>query len=238
MEEFYTPDRLVISIAGNVKASRILSLLEKTIGKLERKGRQITETSPLPLAATKTRYKEIEQVHLVIGSEGLPMVHNDRFVLALLDSILGGGMSSRLFQEIREKRGLAYSISSFEILYRSAGIFGIYAATNPKSLSTVIELATAEVGKVKDGLITEDELMRAKQQLRGSMLLSLEMPRHRMSRMARNELYFGRLISPTEVIASIEAVQLADLRRIANQLFKPNALTATVVGPIKKLKLA
>lgn len=235
LESFYTPDRLVVSVAGNVRAPAILKQLDATVGKLERKGKPGFDAPPEPLKATKIKYKDIEQAHLVIGTQGLAVTHPDRFVLTVLDSILGGGMSSRLFQEVREKRGLAYSIASFESLFNNAGIFGIYAATNPKSLDTVIEVSLEEVDKFKRGDVTSDELRRAKQQLRGSLLLSLEVPRNRMSRMARNELYFGRLISPAEVIEAIDRVTLADLQRVATSLFKPQALTTTVVGPIRRL---
>lgn len=236
MDEFYTPDRLVVSVAGNVSTSDVLRQLEGTVGRLRRHGKKLEEAAPEPVSTTKLKYKDIEQAHVVIGTQGLPVTHKDRYVLTVLDSLLGGGMSSRLFQEVREKRGLAYTIASFEILYRRAGIFGIYAATNPKSLQQVVDLSLAEVEKVKEGGITEDELQRAKQQLRGSLLLSLEVPRHRMSRMARNELYFGRLIPPAEVIDEIEAVGLEDIQRLTRDLFDPRYLTTTVVGPVRSLR--
>jgi predicted Zn-dependent peptidase len=236
MERFYTPDRLVVSVAGNVSTPDILRQLEQSVGRLVRPGQHPAETAPVCSATTKIKYKDIEQAHLVIGTQGLSVAHKDRYVLTVLDSILGGGMSSRLFQEVREKRGLAYSIASFEILYRKAGIFGIYAATNPKSLGSVIDVTLNEVYKIRDGGVTEEELQRAKQQLRGSLLLSLEVPRHRMSRMARNELYFGRLIPPAEVIEEIEAVQLQDLQRLTRELFRPETLTTTVVGPVRSLR--
>ena len=238
MDRFYTPDRLVVSVAGNVKAKKVLDQLNKTVGKLSRKPTKTIDTKPVPNSALKIKYKDIEQAHLVIGTQGLSITHPDRYVLTVLDAILGGGMSSRLFQEIREKRGLAYSISSFEILYRHAGIFGVYAATNAKSLQAVVELCMAEVDKIKGGDITADELRRAKQQLRGSLLLSLEVPRHRMSRMARNELYYGRLIAPREVITAIDKVELDDIQRLTRELFDSKSMTTTVVGPIRKLKLA
>lgn len=235
MDEFYTPDRLVVSIAGNVQSARVLRQLETTIGGLIRPGRRLVETAPVPAATTKIKFKDIEQAHLVLGTKGLAVDDKDRYVLTVLDSILGGGMSSRLFQEVREKRGLAYSIASFEVLYRFAGIFGIYAATDPKSLDAVIEVALAEVNKIKEGAVDREELRRAQQQLRGSLLLALEVPRHRMSRMARNELYFGRLIPPSEIIAGIEAVELSDICRLSRDLFEPKFLTTTVVGPVRKL---
>ncbi|MBU6428600.1 MAG: insulinase family protein [Cyanobacteria bacterium REEB65] len=235
IDRYYTPDRLVVSVAGNVRAAAVLRQLEATLGNLRRKAHPGFETPPKPLKAAKVKYKDIEQAHLVIGTQGLSVTDPDRFVLTVLDAILGGGMASRLFQEVREKRGLAYAISSFECLFHNAGIFGIYAATNAKNLETVIELSLAEVDKFKRGEIQQDELQRAKQQLRGSLLLSLESPRNRMSRMARNELYFGRMVSPTEVIDAIERVTLDDLQRVASALFQPGKLTTTVVGPIRHI---
>jgi len=141
-----------------------------------------------------------------------------------------------LFQEVREKRGLAYSISSYEIMYAKAGVFGVYAGCSPKHADQVVDLVVEELEKVKADGFSEEELRRAKDQLRGGMLLAMETPRHRMSRMARNELYFGRLISPDEVIADMERVTLADIKRVANQIFDTQRMTMTVVGPVRKVK--
>lgn len=236
LERNYSPDRIVVSIAGNVQTAQILEQLEATIGQLKRHGQERILTSPECLATTKIKYKDIEQVHLCMGTPGLVATHPDRYVLAVIDSILGGGMSSRLFQEVREKRGLAYSIASYEIMYAQAGVFGVYAGCSPKHADQVVELVVEELEKVKAEGFTEEELRRAKDQLRGGMLLAMETPRHRMSRMARNELYFGRLISPDEVIADMERVTLEDVKRLANALFDTRCMTMTVVGPVRKIR--
>lgn len=236
LDRNYSPDRIVVSLAGNVHTAKVLEQLEATIGQLKRPGEQRALTAPETLSNTKIKYKDIEQVHLCLGTPGLVATDPDRYALALIDSIVGGGMSSRLFQEIREKRGLAYSVSSYEIMYAQAGVFGVYAGCSPKHADSVVDLIVQELDKVKAEGISEEEMTRAKDQLRGSMLLAMETPRHRMSRMARNELYFGRLISPDEVVADMEAVTMADIRRVANQLFDTRRLTMTVVGPVRKIK--
>jgi predicted Zn-dependent peptidase len=238
LDRNYSPDRIIVSIAGNIRTTEVLEQLEATIGQLSRPGESRLLTGPECLSNIKVKYKDIEQVHLCLGTPGLVATDPDRYVLALIDSILGGGMSSRLFQEVREKRGLAYSISSYEIMYAKAGVFGVYAGCSPKHADSVVDLVVEELEKVKADGFTEEELRRAKDQLRGGMLLAMETPRHRMSRMARNELYFGRLISPDEVVADMEAVTLADIQRVASQLFDTRRLTMTVVGPVRKLKAA
>lgn len=236
LDRNYSPDRIVVSIAGNVQTAQVLDLLEASIGQLKRPGEQRLLTMPETLSNTRIKYKDIEQVHLCMGTPGIVATDPDRYVLAVIDSILGGGMSSRLFQEVREKRGLAYSISSYEIMYAKAGVFGVYAGCSPKHADQVVDLVVDELEKVKANGFSEEELRRAKDQLRGGMLLAMETPRHRMSRMARNELYFGRLISPDEVIADMERVTLADIKRVANQVFDTQRMTMTVVGPVRKIK--
>ncbi len=236
LDRNYSPDRIIVAIAGNIRKDEVLAQLEATIGQLKRPGESRLLSAPENLSNIKIKYKDIEQVHLCMGTPGIVATHADRYTLALIDSILGGGMSSRLFQEVREKRGLAYSISSYEIMYANAGVFGVYAGCSPKHADQVVDLVIQELSKVKAEGFTEDELKRSKDQLRGGMLLSMETPRHRMSRMARNELYFGRLISPDEVIAEMDAVTLEDIKRVANALFDIERLTMTVVGPLRKMK--
>lgn len=237
LDRFYTPDRIVVSIAGRFDTEAVLAQLEDTIGRLERPTTRLIEVPPVPQSAVKVRYKDIEQAHVCLGTRGVAISDPDRYVVTLLDAILGGGMSSRLFQEVREKRGMAYSISSYEIMYEAAGVFGIYAGCSPKNLEEVVRLSLEELDKAKGGDITEEELERIKDQLKGGMLLSLETPRNRMSRMARNELSFGRLITPEEILKEIERVTVADLTRVARQIFDTRTLAATVVGPIRRLRL-
>ncbi|MGE5708173.1 MAG: M16 family metallopeptidase [Bacteroidota bacterium] len=237
LESYYTPDRLVVSVVGKVEPQVVLDQLEALLGGWQRTGNRLVETEPAINATTIAKYKDIEQVHLCLGTRGVSIVDEDRFPLAFLDSILGGGMSSTLFQEIREKRGLAYSISTYQSLYRPGGIFGVYAGTSLKNLPEVIKLVREEFERVKGGSITEEELERAREQLKGGILLSLEVPRHRMSRLARNELYYGRLVPIEEIIEAIDRVSLDDLTRVSRLIFRDEYLTATSVGPTRKLSL-
>jgi predicted Zn-dependent peptidase len=230
----YTPDRLVVAVVGKVEPNKVLDQLESLFGEWRSPGVTHLESEPQPQSSSLVKYKDIEQVHLCLGTKGVSITDADRFALAFLDSILGGGMSSNLFQEIREKRGLAYSISTYQSLYRPGGIFGVYAGTSPSSLPEVIRLIIEEFEKVKSGQIREEELDRAREQLKGGILLSLEVPRHRMSRLARNELYYGRIVPIEEVISGIDQVQLSDLVRVAKEIFQNRFLTATVVGPLRK----
>lgn len=237
MERFYTPDRLIVSVAGHIEPERVIQQLERTVGQLKRASTRMELAPPVPRSAIKVKYKDIEQVHLCLGTEGVSVTHPDSYAVSLLDAILGGGMSSRLFQEVREKRGIVYSISSYEQMYETAGVFGIYAGCSPKHLDEVITLSLAEFDKLKGGDLSESELERAKDQLKGGMLLSMESPRNRMSRLARSELTYGRLMPLSEIIAEIDAVSLSDMLRVARKVLDERTLTTTVVGPIRKLKV-
>ncbi|MFP5503919.1 MAG: M16 family metallopeptidase [Candidatus Sericytochromatia bacterium] len=238
LDRFYTPDRLVVSVAGNVKAEAILEQLERLLGGMPTRRDGAKEPPAAPRAGQIVKYRDIEQVHYCLGTPGVSVDDPRRYALAILNAILGGGMSSRLFQEVREKRGLVYAISSYEALYRPHGMFAVSASMSPKHLPTVIALVKEELEKAKGGEITEEELSQAKRQLAGSLLLSLEVPRHRMSRMAQNELYYGRKVSPEEVLEAIEAVTLQDLTVLARDLFVPSAYATTAVGPIRRLPAA
>lgn len=235
MDSFYTPDRLVVSVVGKVDPDEVLKKLEETLGGWHRPAFSIPEDEPNVVSTEIVKYKDIEQVHLCIGTKGVSITDDERFPLAFLDSILGGGMSSVLFQEIREKRGLVYSISTYQSLFRMGGIFGVYAGTSPKNLESVIELVQQEFEKVKAGVISDEDVERAREQLKGGMLLSLEVPRNRMSRLARNELYYGRMVSVEEIIDLVDRVKTQDLVSLANRLFDPKFITTAIVGPVRKL---
>ncbi|HEY9724472.1 MAG TPA: pitrilysin family protein, partial [Oscillatoriaceae cyanobacterium] len=200
MARLYTPHNLVVAIAGRVDTPRVLEQLENLLGNFQSPRAPRQAPALAHRAATVVRYRDIEQVHLALGTPGVCVTDGERFTLALLNSILGGGMSSRLFQEVREKRGLVYSISSYEALFRPGGMFAVTGGMSTKHLPTELSLVNEELEKAKAGDLTDEELELAKQQLRGGLLLSLEVPRHRMSRMAQNELYFGRMIAHEEVL--------------------------------------
>src|SRR6266513_202972 len=186
--------------------------------------------APVPARASAFRSKEIEQVHLCLGLPGLPQAHPDRYVLAVLDSALGSGMSSRLFQEIREERGLAYSISSIQEAYADTGAFVVYAGTSPGAAREVVRLIRGGLVRARAGL-TPEEVARAKESLKGSLMLALETPGSRMTKLARSEQYFGRQITLDEIIADVDAVRGEDVRRLAQDLLVPDRLAVAAIGP-------
>jgi predicted Zn-dependent peptidase len=235
MADHYAPENLVIAIAGKVDTDRALHQLEATVGKMKPGKGGTTSTPAAHTPGVTVKYRDIEQVHRAIATPAVPIGAQDRYPVAGLNSILGGGMASRLFQEVREKRGLVYSIGSYDSLYRPAGLFGVSAGLSPKHLGQVLELTHAELAKARQGDLTEDELSLAKQQLKGALLLSLESPRHRMNRMAHNELFYGRAVTPEEVLADVDAVTLADLNRLSATMFDPATFTTVIVGPLKRL---
>jgi predicted Zn-dependent peptidase len=163
----------------------------------------------------------------------VPIAAEERYPIAILNAILGGGMSSRLFQEVREKRGLVYSIGTYDALYRPGGVLAINAGLSLKHLPQVVSLVHEELEKVKTQDVTENELAMAKRQIKGALLLALESPRHRMNRMAHNELFYGRAHKPEEVLAEVDAVSLESVRQLATDLFEPSRFTTVVVGPLR-----
>jgi predicted Zn-dependent peptidase len=158
--------------------------------------------------------------------------------MTIIDSVLGGNMSSRLFQEIREKRGLAYSIGSYSVSYREGGLFTVFGGTSPDTFEQVMDLTRAELEKVKRENLTEDEVTKSKTQVRGALVLGLENMSSRMMRMGKSLLYFNRVVPLQEIVSKINAITLDDLDRISNQLFDPAKMTLAAVGPFKRSKEA
>jgi predicted Zn-dependent peptidase len=175
--------------------------------------------------------RELEQVHLCLGTPSYPQTHDSRYGVYILNTILGGSMSSRLFQNVREKRGLVYSISSGVTAYSDAGIMSVYAGTSLDSVDEVLRLTLAELRRLMGERLTADELRRAKDHLKGSLMLSLENTASRMSHLARQEIYFGRHYGLDETLTGVERVTVEDVQRVAADLFSDGALAATVLGP-------
>ncbi len=226
----YRPDVSLVAAAGRLEHDRIVALVERTLQGWVGRATSVTLRPPAPARATAVRSKEIEQVHLCLGVPGLPQAHPDRYALFVLDTALGGSMSSRLFQEIREERGLAYSISSYHAAYRDTGAFVIYAGTSPQACREVLRLILEGLRRARQGLSAE-EITRAKESLKGSLMLELETPGSRMTKLARSEQYFGRQITLDEIIADVEAVRSEDVRREAEELLVSGRLTLSAIGP-------
>ncbi len=226
----YRPDAVLVTAAGLLEHDRIVALVDRALGVWEGRATPYVHLPPAPGRATVFRSKEIEQVHLCLGVPGLRQAHPDRYVLAVLDSALGSGMSSRLFQEIREERGLAYAISSYQAAYSDAGAFAVYAATSPLAVREVVRLTLDGLVRARAGLAAE-EVSRAKESLKGSLMLGLETPGSRMTKLARSELYFGRQITLDEILADVDAVRGEDVRRLAEELLVLDRLALAAIGP-------
>jgi len=234
----YKPENLVVAAAGSLEHEQVVELTRAAFG-----AALSGSAAPLPPrlpasgaveAATGTGIRlvsrGIEQANLVLGCGGLSRTDDRRFALGVLNAALGGGMSSRLFQEVREKRGLAYSVYSFSSQHADSGIWGVYAGCLPAKADEVLSICRDEIAKVISGGLTDDELDRGKGQLRGSIVLGLEDPSSRMSRLGKAELVYPRLEPVDEIIASIDAVTHDDVREVAaSVLAQPKALA--VVGP-------
>jgi predicted Zn-dependent peptidase len=239
-ERWYTPSNTVITAAGNVHMEGLLKLVAKPFGKLKAKPR-VASNSKTALhthARLITRNKPaLEQAHITLAVASYPLAHPGRYAASVLNNILGGSMSSRLFQNIRERQGLAYAVFSELNPYSDAGMLSVYAGTSRSTTERVLRSIAGEFAQLKKEPVAAEELRRAKDQLKGSLVLSLESPGARMSNLARQEIYFGRFFSVEELHASIEAVTAGDVQRTALEFFEPQKIAATVVGPLEGFRL-
>jgi predicted Zn-dependent peptidase len=235
---WFAPDHLVVTAAGNVAHEQVLDLVNREFGQLKPSGQHAPHIAPrteAPIHLEKKR--DLEQVHLCVGVPSVPLGHEDRFGVAVLNNLLGGGMSSRLFQNIREKRGLAYAVFSEITPYSDAGMLTVYAGSAKETVGQVLDLIVSEFRDLKKSLVTEEELTRSKNHLKGSLMLSLESTSARMSNLARQELYFRRFYSLDEILASIEAVTREQLQSLARQYFRAEDTAVTVLGNLNGFTL-
>lgn len=237
-QNWFAPDHILVTAAGNITHQQVLELVEKEFGNLQPIGDR--EETPAPSTSAPIHLetkRDLEQVHLCIGVPSLPIAHERRFGIAVLNNLLGGGMSSRLFQNIREKQGLAYAVFSELTPYSDAGMLTVYAGTGKETIGKVLDLTIAEFRAMKESPVTVEELLRAKNHLKGSLMLSLESTSSRMSNLARQELYFHRFSSLDEILASIEAVTREEVQTLAQEFFQPDQIAVTVLGPINGFSL-
>lgn len=236
MGKRYTPDTIVIAAAGNLNHEEIVEMVRARFSDLtgSKDDWRVPDTPPQAVAETTYVEKPIEQVNLVLGTRGYSQLDDDKYALSLLDNVLGGSMSSRLFQEIREKRGLAYSIGTYSQSFREGGYFGVYCGTSPTTAQQVLDLVKIEFTNVKKNNITQKELDRAKNQFRGGIVMGQESMNSRMMRMGRNELTYDRVLPIDEIQGKINAVTLDDIARVTDYLFADDAYAQATVGPMKK----
>ncbi|MBM3738910.1 MAG: insulinase family protein [Acidobacteria bacterium] len=234
----YTPSNLLVTAAGNVSHERMVDLAAKEFAALKAAPVPAAPEPPASHARVVLRDKRaLEQVHLVMGAPAYPVAHDRRFAAYVLNVLLGGSMSSRLFQTIREQRGLVYAVFSEINNYKDSGAFTIYAGTSLATVRQVIGLILEELHNLKETLVPHEELVRGKNHLKGSIMLGLESTTSRMQNLARQQLYFGRFTSLDEVLASIEKVTAEDVRTAARELFQSGGLALTALGNLKGLKL-
>jgi predicted Zn-dependent peptidase len=233
----YTADSFIVSAVGNVAHERLRDLVGERFGSQTRRGSPSVEVAPVVVPRAQVRTKDLEQSHVCLGTSGYPHAHDDRYASYVLNTLLGGSMSSRLFQNVREKRGLAYAIFSGLSAYRDAGAFTVYAGCANEVVAELIDLVVTELRGVKRDLVSETELRRAKDHLKGSLMLGLENTASRMSHIARQEVYFGRQFDLDETLDGIEQVTADHVQRVARELFTDGALAATVLGPLDGFEL-
>jgi predicted Zn-dependent peptidase len=237
----YVPGHFVVAAAGNLRHEDLVAMLHERM----ETGRELAPERPSarklrtaqrpPNASGRDLIKrrKTEQAHICLGTNGLPRTDPDRFAFLIVTTALGGGMSSRLFQEIREKRGLAYSVYCYHAQYTEAGLFSAYAGTTPSRAQEVVGLLRREMEDIRDGGLTAEEFERAKGHVRGSIVLSLEDPGGRMSRLGKSEISHGEILSVGESLKRIERVTLDDARRVAHRVLS-QPMTLTVLGPFGK----
>ncbi len=228
----YTAGNLVVSAVGNLEHARVRGLVERHFGGVARTDDAVVDRVPVVAPRFQVRSKDLEQSHICLGTSSYSQSHEDRYVSYVLNTLLGGSMSSRLFQNVREKRGLAYAVFSGLSAYRDAGALTIYAGCANEAVAEVIDLTVEELRAVKQSPAPDTELRRAKDHLKGSLMLSLENTASRMSHLARQEIYFDRQFGLDETLRGVEKVTAEDVQRVAGALFSNGALAGTVLGPL------
>jgi len=229
----YKPGKLVVAVAGNVTHERALAKLKPILESRDGQAQRRVMVNPTPHRQVTCREKNTEQVHLCVGTQGLSLKDEKTYVFQVINTILGGGISSRLFQTIREQKGLVYSVYSYHSSYHDSGLFCIYAGLSKENVNEVMDLIFKEIKDIQVNGVNEEELQRAKDQLRGNLLLSLESVSTRMSRLGKSKLYLGKVIPTDEVVARINKVTAEEIQELAKNMLKPESFTLAAIGPWK-----
>ncbi|MBM3777362.1 MAG: insulinase family protein [Acidimicrobiia bacterium] len=233
----YTAGNLIVTAVGHIEASDVLDLVRRHFSDVAPTTVPVHEAPPRVVPDVLIRNKELEQSHICLGTDGLRQDHEDRYASYVLNTVLGGSMSSRLFQNVRERRGLAYAVFSGLNAYRDAGSLSVYAGCANEAVSELIDVVVLELRRMRDEPPAADELRRAKDHLKGSLMLNLESTSSRMSQLARQEMYFDRHYSLDETLQGVEKVSLDDVLRVARTLLVDGGLSATVLGAVNGLSL-
>ncbi len=234
INKFYVPERILIAGAGNVDHQSMVSYFEPLFSQLEAGISNPRNDIPQSNASVSVKYKDLEQVHICLGGEAPSQTSDRRFACVILNTILGGNMSSRLFQEIRENRGLAYSVYSFLSSYIDAGLMGVYVATDPQNVNPVLEAIKNEIKKICKGEISKSDLTAAVDHLIGGIYLSSESADNRMLRIAKNEFVFQKYVSYEELVSKLQQVTVDEVVEVASDIFQDGTVSLSTLGPIKE----
>ncbi|MBI5588901.1 MAG: insulinase family protein [Deltaproteobacteria bacterium] len=233
-ERLYQPDRIVVTAVGNIEHDRLVDLARPAF-------EAIQTGNPIPNRGVPQSHfhvgihpKDLEQVHICLNTPGIPTTDSRRYVLSLMNTILGGNMSSRLFQEIREQRGLAYSVYSFVSSFVDTGMSGAYAGVDPVHAFETVDLVLNTLQGLKDSPVTEDELQHAKEFTKGNLLMASESNENQMARLAQGEFHFGRYTPLKEILDEIDRVTPSDIQMLAEDIFQKNQMTLTLHGPVQE----
>lgn len=233
----YQPERIIVSAAGNLEHNRMVDLIGPMFETVRSPVEWPSRKASADQRGVNLHYRQLEQTHIILGTPGIAIADPRRYAFSLMNILLGGNMSSRLFQEIRERRGLAYSVYSFFVSYVDVGMFGVYVGVAPDKVKETIGLIIKELHSLKSELVSEEELSRAKEFTKGNLVLASENNENQMVRLAQNEFNFGRQTPLKEIIANIEAVTAEDILLLARSLFQLDQPSLTVLGPVNESHL-
>jgi len=235
---YHQPSHIIVSAAGKIEHEKLVDKVASVLASFPHEELTPPENSFHPSAVFFIRPKKLEQVHICLGTKGLSQVHPSRFTSYLLNTILGGGMSSRLFQEIREKRGLAYTVYSYQSSYRDTGLFTIYMGVGEDSAEQAISLVIQELKRLREEPVPDAELQAAKEQLKGNLLLASENTDNRMTRLAKSEICFNKFVTIQEVLKNIDKTTSEEVGNLAREIFQSEYLSLAVLGPVNKKKFS
>lgn len=231
IDKNYGSENIVIACSGNLSENKLTGYLNDTFGKIKKNSAQRTVLLPEYNGSRNIVTKDMSETHICLGLKGMPYNSEERYSLHLLNTVLGSGFSSRLFQNVREKRGLVYSIYSYHVSYFDAGLWSVYAGADRKNANEVIDITINEMRNLS-GSITAEELQRAKAQLKGNLILALESTSNKMTNIAKQEIYYGRYFSPPEILKMVESINLEDVKVLAQRLIRDKPFALTTYGPV------
>jgi predicted Zn-dependent peptidase len=236
IEKHYGTENIIIACSGKFNEGRLVEHLNRGIGNLKRNSTKKEITAPEFSGGVKVIPKDLSEAHICLGLKGMPYSSDDRYAMHLLNTILGSGFSSRLFQNVREKKGLVYSIYSYHISYIDTGIWSVYAGTDKRHVSEVINITVDEVMNLAAS-VTAEELKRAKSQLKGNLILALESTSNMMTNIAKQEIYYGKYFAPDEIIKMVDGVTIDDIRTLSERIVRESPIAVTVYGPVNDSSL-